>query len=55
MKTIKTFRITEANLKKLAFLSIHHDRSEGYIINKALEKYLWKDGKTLKGTKDSIK
>ena len=40
MKTIKTFRITEANLKRLASSANTRDRSEGYIINQALDYYL---------------
>ena len=39
-KQIKSFRISEENQKHLDCLTKKLDRSEGYIINKALEKYL---------------
>ena len=39
-KQVKSFRITPENQKHLTRIAKKIDRSEGYIINKALEKYL---------------
>ncbi|KKL89875.1 hypothetical protein LCGC14_1910250 [marine sediment metagenome] len=40
MKQIKSFRITEANQKRLASLAKSEDRSEAWVINMALDMYL---------------
>ena len=46
-KQIKTFRISWENQKHLDRLTKKLDRTEGWIINKALEKYLKKSSKRL--------
>ena len=40
MKTTKSFRITEANQKRLASVAKSEDRSEAWVINMALDMYL---------------
>ena len=41
MKTIKTFRITPDNEDNLKEIAKHLDRSEGWVINRALSEFVF--------------
>ncbi len=44
MKQIKSFRISEENIKLLKWYSKEQDRSESWIVNHAIEKFFdWKE------------
>ena len=47
IKQIKSFRISEENQKHLERLTKKLDRTEGWVINQALEEYLKKSSKRL--------
>jgi len=46
MKHIKSFRISEENIKLLEMDSKERDRTQSWIVNQAIEKYF--NGKVLK-------